>query len=123
MPSELAPGILYVSEEFKAAAHLCACGCGAKIRTPLTPTEWLLEITDVGPTLRPSVGNWQLPCKSHYWIIEGEVNWSSQWTPEQILEGRRQEIESRSAYYEDKTTGSLGWFGNIWAWMKRIFEC
>ena len=29
MPKELQPGILYVSEEFLTAAHLCACGCGA----------------------------------------------------------------------------------------------
>ena len=42
MPKELKPGVLYVSEEFGAAAHLCACGCGAKIRTPLGPTEWTL---------------------------------------------------------------------------------
>ncbi len=30
MPKVLEPGILYVSEEFGAAAHLCACGCGVK---------------------------------------------------------------------------------------------
>jgi len=35
MPKELSPGILYVSEEFRTAAHLCACGCGSKVRTPL----------------------------------------------------------------------------------------
>ena len=59
MPKELKQGVLYVSEEFGAAAHLCACGCGSKIRTPLGPTEWAFEETDNGPTLCPSVGNWQ----------------------------------------------------------------
>lgn len=39
MPTALEPRVLYVSEEFGAAAHLCACGCGSKIRTPLGPTE------------------------------------------------------------------------------------
>ena len=91
MPKELHAGMLYVSEEFGAAAHLCACGCGAKIRTPLGPTEWSVEETSAGPTLRPSVGNWQQACQSHYWIWRGEVNWATQWTPEQILEGRRDE--------------------------------
>lgn len=47
MPKVLEPGVLYVSEEFGAAAHLCACGCGAKIRTPLAPTEWTFEDTRV----------------------------------------------------------------------------
>lgn len=59
MPKELHAGMLYVSEEFGAAAHLCACGCGAKIRTPLGPTEWSVEETSAGPTLRPrsAIGN------------------------------------------------------------------
>ena len=65
MPKELEPGVLYVSEEFDAAAHLCPCGCGSKIRTPLGPTDWALEENDNGPTLHPSIGNWQLPCQSH----------------------------------------------------------
>ena len=51
MPKELEPGVLYVSEEFNAAAHLCPCGCGSKIRTPLGPTDWALEENDNGPTL------------------------------------------------------------------------
>src|SRR5438477_3753793 len=88
MPKELQPGILYVSEEFGAAAHLCACGCGSKIRTPLAPTEWSLEETASGPSLRPSVGNWQKPCRSHYWIDRGEIKWAGQWTEEQIAAGR-----------------------------------
>lgn len=54
MPKQLEPGVLYVSEEFGAAAHLCACGCGSKIRTPLGPTEWSIEETENGPTVRPS---------------------------------------------------------------------
>src|SRR2546421_6007834 len=91
IPRELMPGVLYVSEEFGAAAHLCPCGCGSKIRTPLGPTEWALEETARGPTLYPSVGNWQHDCQSHYWIYEGEVKWADKWTPRQINLGRRGE--------------------------------
>src|SRR5690349_358775 len=81
MPKQLEPGILYVAEEFGAVAHLCACGCGAKIRTPLGPTEWALTETTKGPSLWPSVGNWQKPCRSHYIITGGAVEWAGQWTP------------------------------------------
>src|SRR5437868_4149805 len=88
MPRDLEPGILYVAQEFGAAAHLCACGCGAKIRTPLGTTEWALEESESGPTLSPSVGNWQQACQSHYWIRRGEVVWSTRWTQERIEEGR-----------------------------------
>jgi len=99
MPSELAPGVLYVSQEYATAAHLCPCGCGAKVRTPLGPTEWSLTVTGRGPTLYPSIGNWQRPCQSHYWIREGEIVWAPQWTPEQIAAGRDREEQRRRAYY------------------------
>ena len=118
MPKELKPGILYVSEEFETAAHLCACGCGAKIRTPLGPTEWSVEETEVGPSLWPSVGNWQQACQSHYVIYRGEVIWAAQWTPQQILAGRRAEDSRRRAYYDRQRGGSLGVF---WSKVKRFF--
>src|SRR5437764_14179159 len=85
IPKELEPGVLYVSEEFGAAVHLCACGCGRKVSTPLRPPRWVIEDTAGGPTLRPSVGNWEFPCKSHYWIWQGKIVSSDQWSPEQLV--------------------------------------
>src|ERR1700723_2527353 len=99
LPKELAPGVLYVSEEFDIAMHLCACGCGSKVKTPLGVTEWSVEETKSGPTLRPSVGNWQQPCRSHYLITRGEVIWAEKWSPEAISSGRRHEQARRESYY------------------------
>jgi len=108
MPKVLEAGILYVSEEFHTAAHLCACGCMQKVRTPLGPTEWTVRADVRGPTLRPSVGNWQLPCRSHYLITNGNVQWSNRWTEKQIHAGRQMEHAKRTAYYEArKPTASL----------------
>ena len=76
MPQILAPGVLYVSREFETAHHLCACGCGHKVRTPLSPAEWQVFETPQGVTMHPSIGSWQVPCKSHYLIQEGEVVWA-----------------------------------------------
>jgi len=121
MPKELEPGVLYVSEEFDAAAHLCACGCGAKIRTPLGPTEWSFEETPRGPTLRPSVGNWQQCCQSHYWMGQGEVRWAEKWSPEQIEAGRRAEQVRRLAYYETLDRQRSGLWQRFWRWLKDIF--
>lgn len=102
MPKVLEPGVLYASEEFGAAAHLCACGCGAKIRTPLGPTEWRLEETHDGPSLSPSVGNWQQPCRSHYWIWRGDVEWHGDWTEAQVQAGRHREHQRRQAYFSER---------------------
>jgi hypothetical protein len=100
MPAKLEPGFLYVAEEFGAAAHLCACDCGVIVRTPLDPTEWSLTETEDGPSLYPSIGNWQERCQSHYWIERGKVKWAAKWTSGQIEEGRRREQERRVEYYE-----------------------
>jgi hypothetical protein len=121
MPKELEIGILYVAEEFGAAAHLCACGCGHKIRTPLAPTEWEVEETASGPSLRPSVGNWQKPCQSHYWIREGEVIWSEPWSPEEIAAGRAQEEARRTAYYDTLYERPFCVLRRVWDWVKQWF--
>ena len=122
MPKELDPGVLYVSERFGAVAHLCACGCGSKVRTPLGPTEWSLEETEGGPTLWPSAGNWQQACQSHYLITRGEVIWAERWTPEQIADGRYREEEERREYYDslDRKRGRV--LHRVWRWIRNLFE-
>lgn len=121
MPPVLQPHILYVAEHYGAAAHLCACGCGSKIRTPLGPTEWSVQDTPTGPSLWPSVGNWQKPCKSHYVIERGQILWAAQWTEEQILAGRRQEQRRRDAYYAELDRQRGGFFARLWHRLKSIF--
>ncbi len=121
MPKQLAPGILYVSEQFCTAAHLCVCGCGSKIRTPLGPTEWEFKNTRGGPSLYPSIGNWQQACKSHYWIYRGNIIWSDTWTSEQIADGRRNEEARRRAYFENTDQKIDEVEQNIWSWLKKLF--
>lgn len=122
VPKVLEPGLLYVSEEFGAALHLCACGCGSKVSTPLGPTEWTLEETEHGPSLKPSVGNWQLPCQSHYWINRGRIVWSGKWTPEQIDAGRRAEEFRRREYYEEREQKREGILKRLWRWLVSQFR-
>ena len=99
MPAKLEPGILYVAEEFGAAAHLCACDCGAIVRTPLDPTEWSLTETKDGPSLYPSIGNWQEPCQSHYWIRKNRVRWAPKWSRQQIYRGRARDQFAKEKYF------------------------
>lgn len=122
MPKVLEPGILYVSEEFHTAGHLCACGCGAKIRTPLGPTEWAMKVTPTGPSLWPSVGNWQRACRSHYVIDHGSIIWCGQWTPEQVVEGRHLEQVRRQAHYTVASYQKGIIFGRFWNWVKQLFN-
>jgi hypothetical protein len=117
MQVKLESGILYVSEEFEIAAHLCACGCGNKIVTPLGPTDWSFKVEKGKPTLYPSIGNWQLPCQSHYWIRKGKIEWSYQWSKEQIESGRKREMELRKSHYEKKPEAPRSFWRKLINWL------
>ncbi|MGI5238789.1 DUF6527 family protein [Dactylosporangium sp. CA-139066] len=86
-PSPLQPGVLYVSVPYSTAAHLCCCGCGNEVVTPLSRSQWVLTL-DGRVSLRPSIGNWALPCRSHYIIERGQVQWARTFTESQIRTNR-----------------------------------
>jgi hypothetical protein len=121
MPAQLEPGVLYVSEKYRTAAHLCACGCGEKVRTQLGDLGWCFSSGHSGPTLSPSIGNWQKPCRSHYFIRDGRVLWQGEWTDEEIAEGRRDEGMRRDAYFQAQAEGQRPLFRRWLGWWKERF--
>jgi len=86
-PADLQPGYLYVSAPFSSAAHLCACGCGREVVTPLSPAQWVLTF-DGTVSIRPSIGNWALPCQSHYVIDHGRIRWARAFTRDEVQRNR-----------------------------------
>lgn len=98
-PRPLAEGILYRSARFNTAAHACACGCGKEVITPLSPVQWKLIRGNKGPSLRPSIGNWNFPCRSHYWITNGRVEWAANMKKEDIVAGRKFNAKLRDDYF------------------------
>lgn len=116
MPKVLEPSIIYVSEKYGTAAHLCACGCGEKIRTPLGPAEWAVTVGLNGPSVWPSVGSWQRPCRSHYVIRDGEVRWARQWSDAEVSAGQSHERAYREAHFAKRTQAH--WISKIWNWVK-----
>lgn len=87
-PSPMRPGVLYVSILYRTCGHLCCCGCGAEIVTPLSPAQWSLTYDGESSSLTPSIGNWALPCQSHYWIRRGRIEWSGRLSGEGIAAAR-----------------------------------
>lgn len=85
IPEELETGVIYISKRYSTASHLCCCGCGLEVVTPLNPAKWRMTERDGRIYLRPSIGNWSFPCKSHYWIEGGQVRWAGAMTPAQIV--------------------------------------
>lgn len=75
VPEQLEYGILYVCFECNVVVHLCACGCGEKVVLPLSPSCWSLEYDGESVSMGLSIGNYQMPCRSHYWIRHNKVLW------------------------------------------------
>jgi hypothetical protein len=102
IPETVEPGVLYVSMSLASAIHLCACGCGQEVITPLSPTDWKLYFDGENVSLEPSIGNWGFPCRSHYWIREGKVRWSGSMSASEVGKGRGRDQQLKSDYYEPK---------------------
>ena len=87
-PAAMQEGVLYVSIPYCTCGHLCCCGCGHEVVTPLSPARWSLTYDGQNVSLHPSVGNWALACQSHYWIRKGKVVWSRRYSPSEVAENR-----------------------------------
>ena len=83
-PEALVAGTIYVSMVCGTAVHACCCGCGRKVFTPFGATDWKLIFDGDTVTLDPSIGNWNFPCQSHYWIVRNEIRWATRWSQAQI---------------------------------------
>lgn len=116
MPETLEPGRLYISKRFRTAAHLCACGCGSRVVTPLKPAKWQLKDAGGLVSLSPSIGRWQLPCKSHYWICDNQVLWSMAVSEEEMQAVLERDQSDLRAYYASrhKPRWVLGFIWNLY---------
>ena len=91
MPPEIQDGVLYISEKYATVIHNCCCGCGMKVVTSLSPARWKLRREGNLVTLYPSIGNWDFPCRSHYWIRRNRVIWSGSMTQREIRRVRERD--------------------------------
>lgn len=104
-PPVLEQGVLYVSIEFTTALHLCLCGCGREVVTPLRPSGWRVTFDGQSVSIAPSIGNWSFPCRSHYWIDRDTVRWSNSFTEERVI--AVQETDRRALREEVTTHNQL----------------
>src|SRR5271169_5249133 len=85
--------------------HLCLCGCGKKVVTPLSPTGWRMTFDGKTISVHPSIGNWNLACRSHYWISGGRVEWADTWDPKRSDAGFARDAQLKGNYHRDREAG------------------
>jgi len=111
-PEQLELGVLYVSATFSTSAHSCACGCGREVITPLSPAQWVLTF-DGSVSMRPSIGNWALPCQSHYVIDHGVIRWARGFTGDEIERNRG----SDRRILDEASRAREGWWQRLRRWL------
>lgn len=99
--ADMNEGTLYVAlVHATTVVHLCCCGCGREVVTPLSPTDWKMIFDGESVSLCPSIGNWSFPCRAHYWIRKGKVEWSGSWSKGEIAAGRERDAEKKAEHYD-----------------------
>ncbi|WP_407639320.1 DUF6527 family protein [Acidihalobacter yilgarnensis] len=140
IPASLSAGVLYISERYRTASHLCACGCGEKVVTPLSPANWRLIRHGNSVSLYPSIGNWNYVCRSHYWITRNRVMWADTMSSAEILQVQQQDRSDRERQVYQRNQQKLNpesaaenrehkssrrtspWWKRIAHWIKKLFS-
>ncbi|WP_157775204.1 DUF6527 family protein [Hartmannibacter diazotrophicus] len=112
IPRHLEEGVVYHTEEFELAGLLCACGCGHRI-TLLVPDSH--QVWDEGghATIRPSIGVFDAPCKSHYVISAGDVQWLRAFSDAQAANimraqiARHIEMDAKPVTWRQRASGAV----------------
>jgi hypothetical protein len=97
IPKLLSDGVVYHNEEFQLAALLCACGCGHRI-TLLVPDSHQVSSDGGLATIRPSIAVCDAPCKSHYFVTAGMVEWMPSFTQAQASSLMRNQIARHASH-------------------------
>ncbi len=112
MPEKMNEGDLYISTKHRLIEHMCACGCGSEVSLPLGRSEWRVEYDGDTISVLPSIGNWRLPCKSHYMILESKTKWCKKWSEEEIYIGRLRDRHEKETDIQRKIK-RISWWQKI----------
>lgn len=116
MPEALENGVLYIAPEYRIAMHLCCCGCGEEVATPIGDTEYRIQLDGERATVFPSVGNHDFACRSHYIIKAGRIVWAGEMSREDIDAGRAYDrLLKRPGKAQRRS-----WMGRAVDWLRRL---
>ena len=128
IPKQLDNNIVYHSEEFEIGALLCACGCGHRVML-LVPDSHRITSHGGMATVRPSIAVCDVPCKSHYYITEGQVKWLPAFTDAMasaVMSGqiaRHKSLETKNLTWGARVrAGIVTMYGKMCESLRRIYR-
>ena len=102
IPDQIEERVLYITMQYRTAVHNCVCGCGNKVVTPITPTDWSFWFDGETVSLYPSIGNWSFKCKSHYFIRKNKIYHARKWEDWEIEANREKDIENKKEFFKSR---------------------
>jgi len=115
IPKQLNANVVYHSEEYELGALLCACGCGHKVML-LVPDSHQIVSAGGWATVSPSIAVCDAPCKSHYYVTAGRVEWLPAFSDSMAASVMRGQI-ARHAAGDAKP---LTWWGSVHATLAAV---
>jgi hypothetical protein len=117
LPKQIDQGVLYHSKEFEVAALSCACGCGHRVMLLVPDSHQVFEQNGLA-TVRPSISVCDAPCKSHYVISRGDVEWLPAFSAAQASSVMRNQI-ARHVVHDGRRRP---WISRVWIAIARAFD-
>jgi hypothetical protein len=109
IPKELRSGVVYHNPDFELGALLCACGCGHRVDL-LVPDSHQIYSSNGLATVRPSIAVCDAPCKSHYVISAGQV----EWLPAFSEAHAKAVMHDQIARHASRDAQPLSWVDRLW---------
>ena len=109
IPKELQPGVVYHNSDFELGALLCACGCGHRVDL-LVPDSHQIYSSNGLATVKPSIAVCNAPCRSHYIISAGQVEWLPAFSDAHAKAVMRDQI----ARHASRDAQHLSWVDRLW---------
>jgi len=116
IPKQLDPDVVYHNQDFELAAFLCACGCGHRV-TLLVPDSHQVFSNRGLASVTPSIAVCDAPCKSHYFITDGRVEWLPAFSAAQASAVMRGQIARHAS--NDKRRS---WIGRLWDSLVQVIK-
>lgn len=117
LPEVLADNVVYVSDEYELAALKCACGCGHRVTLLLGDGHQVQELDGLA-TIWPSIGVWDAPCKSHFWIRNGNVVWGQQFSDAEISVAMGRQLER----HLEGVASRRPWYARLAQWLLNVIR-
>lgn len=109
IPKQLDTNVVYHSVEYELGALLCACGCRHKVMLLVPDSHQVVSVRGLA-TIRPSIAVCDAPCRSHYFITAGRVEWLPAFSEAVAASVMRGQIARHVA----SNAKPLTWWGRIW---------